>query len=186
MTPLDPRSKPVFYTLGYAGLTPEQLRAAVVQYDATLLDVRLAARSPAPQWRKSALVDLLGDRYHHLPALGNRNYRNGGRSSLPTRRPRCPWCSRLWPSGRSSCSAAVPTWRPVIAAMRRLGSVSAFVSPYAIWPRPVPRKPRCREHRWPCTRRVGLLAPIPHPMVGHGPMCSSIRRIRKLAIRRGW
>ena len=78
MTPLDPRSKPGLYTLGYAGLTPEQLRAAVVQDAATLLDIRLAARSPAPQWRKSALVQLLGERYQHVPALGNRNYRNGG------------------------------------------------------------------------------------------------------------
>lgn len=78
MTSLDPQSKPGLYTLGYAGLTPEQLRAASVQYAATILDVRLAARSPAPQWRKSALVQLLGDRYRHISALGNRNYRNGG------------------------------------------------------------------------------------------------------------
>ena len=78
MTAVDPRSKPGLYTLGYVGLTPEQLRAAVVQYAATILDIRLAAKSPASQWRKSALVQLLGERYQHVPALGNRNYRNGG------------------------------------------------------------------------------------------------------------
>ncbi|NJO82399.1 MAG: hypothetical protein HC828_05975 [Blastochloris sp.] len=90
MTPLDPRFKPTLYTLGYAGLTPAQLRAAAVQADATILDIRLAARSPAPRWRKSALVQLLGDRYQHVPALGNQNYRSGGRSSLTTPRPHCP------------------------------------------------------------------------------------------------
>ena len=31
-----------------------------------------------PQWRKRRLAQLLGTRYQHVQALGNRNYKNGG------------------------------------------------------------------------------------------------------------
>lgn len=34
-------------------------------------------RSRVPDWSGGRLRGLLGDRYRHLPALGNRNYREG-------------------------------------------------------------------------------------------------------------
>lgn len=46
--------------------------------NATLIDARLSANSRVPQWRKAALVNLLGSAYVHLPQFGNINYKNGG------------------------------------------------------------------------------------------------------------
>jgi hypothetical protein len=46
------------------------------------VDVRLSPFSPNPTWRKPALERALGDRYVHLPAFGNRNYKVGGTIEL--------------------------------------------------------------------------------------------------------
>jgi hypothetical protein len=66
------------YTIGYSGWKPEQLKAAVGERGALLWDIRYSPRSRAPQWRREALRELLGTRYEHVPALGNRNYNNDG------------------------------------------------------------------------------------------------------------
>jgi uncharacterized protein (DUF488 family) len=70
------------YTLGYTGRQPADLAALVNQLDATLFDIRFSPMSRIPHWRRSALESLLGDRYRWVQALGNRNYKNGGRIEL--------------------------------------------------------------------------------------------------------
>ncbi|GIK37881.1 MAG: hypothetical protein BroJett011_17140 [Chloroflexota bacterium] len=65
------------YTFGYSGKQPDELLALVEQLDAVVADIRFSPRSRIPQWNGGRLAQLLGDRYHHLPALGNRNYKDG-------------------------------------------------------------------------------------------------------------
>lgn len=65
------------YTFGYSGQQPEDLLALAEQLDAVVADIRFSPRSRIPQWNGGRLAKLLGDRYHHLPALGNRNYKGG-------------------------------------------------------------------------------------------------------------
>lgn len=66
------------YTLGYSGIRPENLRAVAESYDLVVLDVRLSPRSRRPEWTRGRLQALLGQRYLHLPALGNVNYKSQG------------------------------------------------------------------------------------------------------------
>lgn len=65
------------YTFGYSGRRPEELLALAEQLDAIITDIRFSPRSRVPQWSGGRLVRFLGDRYCHLPALGNRNYKGG-------------------------------------------------------------------------------------------------------------
>lgn len=41
------------------------------------MDIRFSPRSRILDWTAGRLAKLLGNRYRHLPALGNRNYRGG-------------------------------------------------------------------------------------------------------------
>lgn len=67
------------YTLGYCGHTPAQIKQHVDRLGAILCDIRLHARSMAPQWRGAAICALVGpERYLRLPCLGNLNYKTGG------------------------------------------------------------------------------------------------------------
>jgi uncharacterized protein (DUF488 family) len=70
------------YTIGYAGWAPEGLRDYIVQLGVMVIDVRIAPTSKSPQWQREALQDLFGQRYVHLPALGNRNAFTGGPVAL--------------------------------------------------------------------------------------------------------
>jgi uncharacterized protein (DUF488 family) len=63
------------FTLGDSGWTPEGIRAVLDARDAILVDVRLSPRSRMPQWSRSRLQNLLGDRYAHVRAFGNLNYK---------------------------------------------------------------------------------------------------------------
>jgi uncharacterized protein (DUF488 family) len=73
------------YTFGYSGQQSDKLLALAEQLDAIPYgirsvigdDIRFSPRSRIPQWNGGRLAKLLGDRYHHLPALGNRNYKGG-------------------------------------------------------------------------------------------------------------
>ena len=65
------------YTFGYSGRQPEELQAQAEQLDAMVADIRFSPRSRVPQWSGGRLARLLGDRYHHLSALGNRNSKGG-------------------------------------------------------------------------------------------------------------
>lgn len=63
------------YTFGYVGLKPIDIQAKVEELDAIVVDTRLAPISMAPQWRKRGFQKLLGSRYIHVAAFGNRNYK---------------------------------------------------------------------------------------------------------------
>ncbi|MBN1485299.1 MAG: DUF488 domain-containing protein [Chloroflexia bacterium] len=65
------------YTFGYSGKKPEQLERIASELDAVVFDVRYSPRSRNPLWNGKKLAALLGDRYRHVRALGNRNYRGG-------------------------------------------------------------------------------------------------------------
>ena len=65
------------YTYGYSGRTPHELQTLAEQLEAVVADIRFSPRSRIPDWSGGRLQKLLGDRYRHLPALGNRNYRGG-------------------------------------------------------------------------------------------------------------
>lgn len=67
-----------FYTTGYTGKQVEQLPALLDFYDAVLADIRFAPVSRHLQWTKNYLALMLKERYRHVAALGNRNYREHG------------------------------------------------------------------------------------------------------------
>lgn len=66
------------YTIGYSGLNPEDLKRWVEANDAIVVDTRMNAYSPRPQFAKAGLIKSLGNHYKHVQALGNVNYKNGG------------------------------------------------------------------------------------------------------------
>jgi len=68
----------MLYTLGYTGRKPVDVHQLAIAHRAMLVDIRFSPRSRAAYWQKGALERLLGDRYVHLQALGNVNYRTGG------------------------------------------------------------------------------------------------------------
>jgi uncharacterized protein (DUF488 family) len=72
----------MLYTLGYSGWTPEAIQEAAQTHNAVVCDIRYAPVSRHPQWRKHQLAQLLGARYQHVQALGNRNYKSGGPVAL--------------------------------------------------------------------------------------------------------
>lgn len=67
----------MLYTIGYTGLKIEKLKQWAEDHNALIVDIRLSPRSRAPQWNKGKLSAALGDLYHHIPALGNINYKGG-------------------------------------------------------------------------------------------------------------
>lgn len=67
-----------FYTTGYTGKAFEQLPALLDFHDAILADIRFAPVSRHLQWTKNYLSLMLKDRYRHVAALGNRNYKMHG------------------------------------------------------------------------------------------------------------
>jgi uncharacterized protein (DUF488 family) len=67
------------FTLGYSGRTPDEIRQIVEDHDAILFDIRFSPRSRVPQWTRKQLTALMGaDRYQHIKALGNQNYKGDG------------------------------------------------------------------------------------------------------------
>lgn len=69
-------------TIGYQGLKPDELKAAVNSLGAVLADIRFSPMSRDPAWRKHALVELFGPAYCHIRQLGNPNYRGDGPMTL--------------------------------------------------------------------------------------------------------
>ncbi|MGE3537157.1 MAG: DUF488 family protein [Candidatus Tectimicrobiota bacterium] len=72
----------MLYTLGYSGWLPAALLAVAQEHNAVVCDIRFTPLSRHPQWRQGQLATLLGARYQHIQALGNRNYKNGGPIAL--------------------------------------------------------------------------------------------------------
>ena len=65
------------YTIGYSGRKPGQILDLAEELDAIVFDIRFSPRSRIPHWNGSSLSQLLGKRYCHVKAFGNRNYRGG-------------------------------------------------------------------------------------------------------------
>ena len=68
----------MLYTLGYSGWTPEAIQEAAQAHNAVVCDIRYAPVSRHPRWHKHQLSQLLGARYQHVQALGNRSYKTNG------------------------------------------------------------------------------------------------------------
>lgn len=65
------------YTIGYAKLSPDRLKAQAERLNAVLVDIRFSPASRRPEWSGKRLRELLGERYVHVKALGNINYKGG-------------------------------------------------------------------------------------------------------------
>jgi uncharacterized protein (DUF488 family) len=65
------------YKFGYSGRLPDQLQSLAERLDGVVVDIRFSPRSRIPDWSGGRLRKLLGKRYRHLPALGNRDYKGG-------------------------------------------------------------------------------------------------------------
>lgn len=64
------------YTAGYTSLTPEELLDTAERLHALIVDVRLKPWSRwAEKWNKTNLIEVWKDRYLHMDALGNLNYK---------------------------------------------------------------------------------------------------------------
>jgi hypothetical protein len=66
------------YTYGYDGKNRAALIAFLGEREGVLVDIRMTPFGSAPDWNKPELIAALGDRYVHVQALGNVNYRTGG------------------------------------------------------------------------------------------------------------
>ena len=65
------------YTYGYSGKHPEQLNQLVTALDATIFDIRFSPRSRNAAWSEKRLRERFADRYQHVKAFGNANYKGG-------------------------------------------------------------------------------------------------------------
>lgn len=63
------------YSAGYEGMDHATFIATVQARDFMVMDVRFTPSSRNPDWSRSRLSKALGERYVHVPELGNRNYR---------------------------------------------------------------------------------------------------------------
>jgi len=77
MSEADPRRKIKFYTTGYSGKDINDLKPMLDALDAGLVDVRFSPTSEIMRWRQIYLKALLREKYHHVPQLGNRAFREG-------------------------------------------------------------------------------------------------------------
>ena len=75
---------PCIYLTSYADREVTRLPDLLDFLDAQLIDIRFApsAGGTPLQWRKDYLRLLLGDRYRHIPHLGNRLAKDSSRSSI--------------------------------------------------------------------------------------------------------
>jgi uncharacterized protein (DUF488 family) len=66
------------YTIGYGSMTPAKLNGIAQALGAAVVDIRFRAASQRTEWNYSAMKRFFGDRYVHLPTLGNKAYKTGG------------------------------------------------------------------------------------------------------------
>ena len=64
------------FTFGYASRSMDEIISLLEEKQAILADIRSSPRSRKPGFNRYALAGSLRDKYRHLPALGNVNYRN--------------------------------------------------------------------------------------------------------------
>lgn len=67
----------ILYTLGYAQWTIDEVAAAIDAHSAVLVDVRRSPHTTKPGFDQEELETRFGERYLHLPAFGNVNYKEG-------------------------------------------------------------------------------------------------------------
>jgi len=72
-----PNPKIKFYTTGYAGRDINDLKPMLNLLSSVLVDVRFSPTSEIMRWRQIYLKTLLREKYHHLPHLGCRAFREG-------------------------------------------------------------------------------------------------------------
>jgi uncharacterized protein (DUF488 family) len=72
-----PQSKIKFYTTGYADKDINDLKPLLNALGAVLVDVRFSPTGDLMRWRQIYLKALLRGKYHHIPQLGNRSFRQG-------------------------------------------------------------------------------------------------------------
>lgn len=77
MTDTPPQQKIKFYTTGCAGKDINDLKPLLDALDAILVDVRFSPTSEIMFWRQVYLKTLLREKYHHVPQLGGRAFREG-------------------------------------------------------------------------------------------------------------
>ncbi len=63
------------FTTGYTGKDINDLKPMLEALEAMLVDIRFAPYSRVFHWRKVYLKSLLGEKYRHIPNLGNRTYK---------------------------------------------------------------------------------------------------------------
>ena len=67
----------IVYTMGYSGRKLDDVQRIVQELEAVLFDIRFSPRSRSPVWNGANLRRVLGARYQHIKAHGNRNYKGG-------------------------------------------------------------------------------------------------------------
>src|SRR6266853_6783311 len=67
----------MIYTTGYTGVQVDRLAQFLEAQDTLLADIRFAPMSRNPVYTEAQLAARFQERYFHLYALGNRNYRGG-------------------------------------------------------------------------------------------------------------
>jgi uncharacterized protein (DUF488 family) len=68
----------MIYTAGYHGHTAAELLAKATELNALVVDIRMTPWCQwSVDWRKVQMEKTFGDRYYHLGAWGNRNYKGG-------------------------------------------------------------------------------------------------------------
>lgn len=77
MTDTPPQQKIKFFTTGCAGKDINDLKPMLDRLDAILVDVRFSPTGEIMFWRQIYLKTLLREKYHHVPQLGNRSFREG-------------------------------------------------------------------------------------------------------------
>ena len=77
MTETSPQQKIRFFTTSFTDKDINDLKPMLDALDAILVDVRFSPTSELMRWRQIYLKTLLREKYHHLPQLGNRAFREG-------------------------------------------------------------------------------------------------------------
>jgi hypothetical protein len=68
----------VIMTMGYQTRKVADIELVVANTGALLVDIRFAANSPNPMWRRAAFEERFGDNYLAVREYGNRDYRGTG------------------------------------------------------------------------------------------------------------
>ncbi len=74
---IAPQQKIKFYTTSYTGKDINDLKPILNLLDAMLVDVRFYPTGETLRWRQIYLKALLREKYHHVPQLGSRAFREG-------------------------------------------------------------------------------------------------------------